>query len=658
MPRAANHLIVALAAGAALFSNCLAAQEPRALILPEQRRIEVRAPEQFRPVPLPVIPAPPTVTAQLPQNADWQLSIDDAIRISLANSDVVRILAGNSAVSSGSTIYDPAINNTQIDAARGRFDPVLRNNTNWNQTDRPGAIFNPTPSPASVLVGNQAEGFNSTSGISKQFLTGATLDANVNVNRSDNRAGIFPLNPSTTNTTELALTQPLLSGAGYRANIAPIMIARLNTERSFFQLKGSVQNLVRSVIEAYWNVEFAQIDVWVREQQVAQGKEAFELAEAKLSAGLEIDEGDVMQARVSYENFRASLIGAQADLLQQEAALRNLLGIPPADGRRLVPATPLSVLKLRTEWELIRTLAETYRPDLIELKLILDADAQQLLLSRNQAQPQLDAVTLYRWNGIDGKTPDGFRLVGDSADYQEWQAGVNFSVPLGLRQARAGVRQSELLLTRDRANLEQGLHQVNHELATSYRNLERNYEQYIAYQRTRAAAFKNVERQLADFQAGRRTLYITVLLAITDWGNAVRNENFALVQYNTNLALLEAQTGTILETHGIRFAEERYGSVGPKGWHFPKIAYPLAMPPTGNIDLPRASGDTAYKLPEVLPVPGVEEVPAPPAAVQPNTQSPAPGNAPARRTPPLPPLPEDSVPPKIEPLPPPRLKAQ
>ena len=77
---------------------------------------------------------------------------------------------------------------------------------------------------------------------------------------------------------------------------------------------------------------------------------------------------------------------------------------------------------------------------------------------------------------------------------------------------------------------------------------------------------------------------MNVLLAINDWGNAVRNEAQSLLQYNTELANLERQTGTILETHGIRFYEERFGSIGPLGRMFPDRSYPGGLPPAPNVD--------------------------------------------------------------------------
>jgi outer membrane protein TolC len=373
-----------------------------------------------------------------------------------------------------------------------------------------------------------------------------------------------------------------------------------------------VQDLVLGVIQTYWNLSYAQTEAWARRQQVEQGAEALERAEARLQAGLG-DEGDVAQARVSYENFQATLVAAEAGVLNQEALMRNLLGRPPSEPERITLTSAPSTERLKTDWLELLRLAGEYRPDVVELKLVLEADQQALLLSRNQALPKLNLGALYRWNGLEGTTPDGERLAAGGGHFADWEAGVNFSVPLGLRQERAAVRERELLCMRDRANMDQVLHSAAHVLAASYRNLDQYYEQYVRYRRMREAGQTNVERQMADYIAGRRTLYLNVLLAITDWGNAVNSEYQALVQYNTELARLERQTGTILETHGVRFMEERYGSIGPLGRFCSDRCYPRAMSPGPNAESAPVPEQQQYHRPEA---PGrVTEEPAAPEVV-------------------------------------------
>ncbi len=564
----------------------------------------------------PDLPPPRTVDNLRPDAEPERLSLDDAIRTALQNTNVVRILAGVTAVSSGQTIYDAAISNTQIDTARARFDPTFQLNNNFFRSDTPQGVFDPVDPTRAQIIGLPSHFYDMQMGLAKNTVTGGTASLNVNAIPTRDEFPVNPLNPRTPSSTEMSFTQPLLQGAGVRVNMAPIVIARINTEQSFFQLKDSLQQMVRGVVEGYWALVQARVAVWARQKQVEQGRYAFDLAQARLDTGWGTA-GDVAQAKTSLANFRAGLITAEADAIQREAALRNLLFLPPPGPTPMVPFTPMTTKRVEPKWQEILDLAEERRPDLIELKLILEADGQRLLVAKNQALPRVDAVALYRWNGLEGRMPDGTFIRTSPGAFTEWQFGVNFSVPLGLRKDRANLRQQELLIMHDRANLEQGLHAASHDLAQSLRNLAQYYDQYRAFSEAREAASTNLDYQMTVFLLKRDTLYLSVLQAITDYGNAVIAEAQSLANYHTELANLEQQTGTILETHGIRLLEERFCSIGPPGRVFRDRPYPMASPPGANAERYPAGtepSEKSLKIEEPAP-PRREE--APPVAPMP-----------------------------------------
>ena len=84
-------------------------------LAPGQATIEVRHPAELPHLPIPDVPPPATVSNPETGLPDRYLSLDEAIRIALTNSEVVRVLTGVSAASSGRTIYDTAIANNQVD---------------------------------------------------------------------------------------------------------------------------------------------------------------------------------------------------------------------------------------------------------------------------------------------------------------------------------------------------------------------------------------------------------------------------------------------------------------------------------------------------------------------------------------------------------------
>lgn len=570
---------------AALLFLSAAGCTPSALfweVVPEQRCLDIRDPSQLCKAPIPPIPEPDTVSRPAPPVDPTQLTLDESIRISLSNSAVVRILAGVTAVSTGQTIYDPAISNTFIDEARATFDPNISVRNAFSRFDQPAETFDPLDPVLSRIQGSSINNYELGLGIAKRLTTGGTVAFDVADFRDAFRSQYLPLNPRDRSAVTLSYTQPFMQGAGIEANVAPIVIARINTERSYFQLKDSMQELVRGTIEAYWQVVFARTDVWTRRQQVEQGTAALARAEARKRQGF-ANTAEIAQAQVALTNFKATLIASEANLLQREAALRNIIGLPPTEPTRFNPVTPPTAVRMEPNWNEVLRLAEERRPDLIELKLILEADRQALIIAQNQAQPRVDGTLLYRWNGLEGQTPSGDVISTKPGQFADWTLGVNFAVPLGLRQSRAGLRRSELLLARDRVNLEQGLHFSGHILAENFRNLAQYFEQYKAYKETRKAARINLEQQAAEFRAGR-AIFLNVLQAITSWGDAVSSEAQALARYNIELANLERQTGTILETHGIRFMEERFRSVGPLGRLCDFPCYPKSTIASPNAD--------------------------------------------------------------------------
>lgn len=551
--------------------------------------IRSRAPEDLQNLPGPSPTAPPTVSIPHPNATEVQFTLDEAIRVALENSEVIRVLTGNTAVASGQTIYAPAIAHTAIDSELGAFDPVLSANNTYSRSGR-NEPFPPTPAipamPPDPAIPAMPGGFNRITsnangfdiGVSQRNLTGGIGSVSFIDNwlRSGPR-GV--LNSSNRPAIDVSYTQPFLRGGGVCANRVPIILARIQTEQSYFRFKGSYQNLVRSVIGGYWNLVFARTDLWAREQQVALAKFLYEQAEAEKRFGL-ADSGQVAQRRVALSNFRVSLIAARATLLDAEAALQNVLGLPPNDGVRLIPVTPPTRDEIEFNWEELVNTATVYRPDLIELKLVLDADNQQIIRAQNGSLPTLNGVASYQWNGVHGQLLDGRRL-NSGLRGGSYTLGVNFEVPIGLRSSRANLRTQELILARDRANLRQGQHAATHEIAQSLRSLASTYQQYEAYILVREAALENL-KQLAGRRRSGLADFQVVLQGIADWGNAVSSEARSLTQYNSQLAQLEQQTGTILETHGIRFYEERYASLGPLAAHGACLDYPQSLRPREN----------------------------------------------------------------------------
>ena len=113
----------------------------------------------------------------------------------------------------------------------------------------------------------------------------------------------------------------------------------------------------------------------------------------------------------------------------------------------------------------------------------------ELIAARNFLLPRLDAVGRYRWLGLGDELIDpdrrclNFRLSPapaafgtlTSGEFQEWQLGLQLSMPIGFRRELSGIRHQELLLARDRAILQDLETEISHQMGDAIRDLDLNY---------------------------------------------------------------------------------------------------------------------------------------------------------------------------------------
>ena len=227
---------------------------PAQLRVDEQRRIRCPDPSMESRYRRPSTPAPVTVASPDIAANERLLPLDEAIGMALRYSEVMRVLTGTAASSSGLTIYDTAIATTAVDRSVGRFDPVFLANSAFRHNETPFAAPDPGD-PLRALIRDRAVGGTDVSAaLSQQNRFGGTAEMALR-DRWD-RTGAGPpgsgsLDPTHSPSFELSYTQPLLEGFGRLANNAPIVIARLQADQSYFQFKDSVQGCDLSSPEFY-----------------------------------------------------------------------------------------------------------------------------------------------------------------------------------------------------------------------------------------------------------------------------------------------------------------------------------------------------------------------------------------------------------------------
>ena len=175
--------------------------------------------------------------------------------------------------------------------------------------------------------------------------------------------------------------------AGQKANRAPIVIGRLNADASVWRFQAEVTAHVRSIEQAYWTLAQVHVQLWSADKAMSLAAEILKREQNELVIGRGTV-ADVAEAAQRFEQFKLDLITRTSDVITTERQLRNLLGLPPADNRRIIPVTPPIEARLEPDWE--SSLAEMlnftarYRAAQVLVRLA----ELQLRVARNQLLPR------------------------------------------------------------------------------------------------------------------------------------------------------------------------------------------------------------------------------------------------------------------------------
>lgn len=522
-------------------------------------------------------PAPRTLEnpAELPSR---EIGLEEAIRMALMTNEVVRSLGGAVVQAPGATtIYDIALTESDpggsVEAALSAFDAQLSTNLFFNRSERPvnqtfPNLFRPTfVQNASTFVAE----VNKTTATGSRF----ALRHHINYSNNNNLSQSFP--SSYNLDYEAEWRQPLLQGAGLRFNriagpngqpggSSGVLLARLNTDVALADFESSVITLAADVERAYWELYFAyhnlEATLAARRSALNTWRNAAERARLGLRGGEPENEA---QARAQYYTLEAAVqqaLSGPAGLYLREEQLRMLVGLPPNDGELLKPKSDPMLAEVLFDWTEVLNESLYRRVELRRQKWTIKRRQLELEAAQNHLLPRLDAVGLYRWYGFgDGlirpSGPTGFESAYQNlttGDFQEWQMGLEFSLPIGFRRAAAAVRNAELRLARENAVLQEQQLRVSHELSAAIREVRRTHQLIRTNFNRRVASQYEVEAIEAMYEAGR--LGINVLIQsqqrLADSTSAYFR---AVADYNLAIASLHQRKGSLLQYDRIHLAE-------------------------------------------------------------------------------------------------------
>ncbi len=540
----------------------------------------------------------------------WELSLEEAIKIALDNSKVVRSLAGGGTHAGAmfgpgptpvlvdnlqrspdiaTTVYNPALIESNprfgVEAALSVFDAQFQSSVFWERNDTPQNVDSRSPfAQIRPSIFEQDLGTFQAQ-LRKTAATGGTWSLTHNVRYEWNNNPLF--DPAAIGFSgsrawasdwsvnlEAEVRQPFWQGNGVQFNriASPgsipgfnngVMIARVNTDISLTDFEGQVRNLVNDVERAYWTLYYAYRAVDAYTEARDQALDTWRKVRVEYETGT-VAAHDEAQSRYQYFDFRRNVEGALTELYSAENNLRLMMGLAATDGRLIRPADDPTTAKIDFDWCDAHAEALVRSVHIRRQKWLIKERELELIAAKNWLLPRLDGVARYRWLGLgdDLIDPDNSKSNAYGSmthgDFQEWQLGLELSIPLGFRKELAGVRHSQLQLARERAVLQEVELEVSHALSMALRDLEFQHTSAQTYHNQRVAAETELNSWEAREKQGlpiREGSLDRKLDAQRRLVSAKVGYYAHLVWYNLAIAQVHFRKNSLLEYNGVYLAE-------------------------------------------------------------------------------------------------------
>ena len=520
------------------------------------------------------------------QQQTWELTLDEAIQLTLANSRVMRQIGGRivGSPNSSSTVFDAALSESEPrfgpEAALADFDAQFNSGIVFNRTER---------SLNSLFFGGGTNSLAQNKGlfnaeISKITATGTAFAIRhyTDYDRNNAPSNLFP---SAYNTAfEAEFRQPFFQGAGLEfnriagprsspGNYRGVLIARTNTDIALADFEVGVRDMLHAVQRAYWQLYFSYRDLDAKIAARDFALQTWRVEKERREAGTGEADREPL-AREQYFIAQAQVedalggtatsglvVGTTAGIYTAERQLRQLIGLSVNDGRLIRPADEPAAVEIIFDWNAAISESLWRRVELRRQLWMIKRREMELTAAKNFRQVRVDFVGKYNWHGFGDHFTGDAEFSNNSAfqdlfdgDLQDWELGLQMSTPIGNRIAHTAVRHAELQLVREKSVYHEQELQISHELASAFAELDRSYTVSRTNFNRRIAAYNRLQVIRARYEAGEALLEF-VLDALRAASEADSAYFRTLVNYNLAITHLHLNKGTLLASLNVHLEE-------------------------------------------------------------------------------------------------------
>ena len=417
---------------------------------------------------------------------------------------------------------------------------------------------------------------------SQAFATGTSITFSFNNQRQTTNSPDFTLSPTLSSLYRFTIQQELLAGFGLGPNLRYLRIAKNNKKISDIAFKDQVIATVTQIENMYWDLVSAYEQTQVNEQSSAFAQQTLDNARKQLQLQ-SIPEMDVLRAEAEVSKRDQDLTVALTSLELQETLMKNAitksLDDPVLEAMPVVPTDRMEGVQPQTTQSIQDLISEALhdRTELAESDVDLVNRQISRRAARNALLPTLSLVGFYSGSGLAGlpnpvcpppgctsNVPLDFggaltnTFNNSSPDYY---VGLNLSIPLRNRVAKADQYRSELEYRQAELRLEQLKKQVRIEVRNAQYAVEQTGARVQAAGKARDLAQRSFDITKKEQDLGAGSSYQT-LSAQRDLALAELDLVTAMTIFEKAKVELDRATGATLEHNGIQLQNAVTGTVG------------------------------------------------------------------------------------------------
>lgn len=441
---------------------------------------------------------------------------------------------------------DPKIRAAELEAAKGRFNPVFSSGTGFSGSQQPAS--NPFLAGAPVQT-NTGQDF--LLGFDDPLRTGGSYGISLTNNRATSNSQFQAINPAFRSALTLDVVQPLLNGFRVSPDISAVALADNDRRISDLRLQAELIRTLSDVQTSYWELVFALRNLEVRQLALRQARDLLRRSERLREEGKGTI-SDVYQAQSAVASREADEIAAEAAVEDAQDILNRLIHpeeFHAASQLSITPSDAPSVVEIAANLQESTATALRARPEVVAARTDLKNRDELVRLAENQRLPRLDVEGSLSLNGLGGKFDDPLSQLG-KAEHRAWHVGLALRVPFEGQGRDAELERFRIEREQARIALQDIEQQVLADVRIAVRQLETGKRRLDA---TRAA--EDFARQALTVEERKHELGLTTshdLLELqSDVAQAATNHLRAMIEHRLSLAALERAQGITLNVLGV-----------------------------------------------------------------------------------------------------------